>query len=208
MAQPKATKVRPCKKHVIDENGEKISTKALDPVAVKADQVVEKAFRIIGKLPEKIEVDKVRIVDLMNEYDEYVATIYNTDVVPDSDISVIDFAEKRKIEIKFTTYIDVDDRMKLALSLMKEFIDEKLKKVEDDDLKKLFKMQVKINIETITVQTLIQYKKYDFADERWKKAMTIINDSLKITKKKPYLRIYEKDTDTKSWKSVTLSWNN
>jgi len=50
---------------------------------------------------------------------------------------------------------------------------------------------------------ILALRRYDITDDKWRRAMQAISDSLEVAETKPYLRIYERQTDG-SYKRLNL----
>lgn len=56
----------------------------------------------------------------------------------------------------------------------------------------------------ISVSRIMDLRTYDIADERWKKAMNIIADSIRIQATITYLRVQQRIGDTEQYKPIAL----
>ncbi len=56
----------------------------------------------------------------------------------------------------------------------------------------------------INTANVLGLRRINIVDGNWAKAMEAINDAIRITTSKLYIRFYERDTPTSPWKSVSL----
>lgn len=56
----------------------------------------------------------------------------------------------------------------------------------------------------VNIKRILSLRKFDFDDERWKKAMEAISDSLSVVGSRVYVRVYERIEGTEQWKQIPL----
>ncbi len=58
--------------------------------------------------------------------------------------------------------------------------------------------------QNIRVQQVLGLRRFNISDERWKRAMTAISESIQIIGSKSYVRFYERIDNTQHWRQITL----
>lgn len=124
---------------------------------------------------------------------------------------------KGKGNVSFTSY---DGRLKVQLSVgeflsfgpelqaAKCLIDECLTDWTTDsrtELKTIVTDAFRVNKEgRLDPDRILALRRYEFADERWKRAMTAISDSVRVTRSKEYLRFYRRPAPDRDFVQVPL----
>lgn len=124
---------------------------------------------------------------------------------------------KGKGNVGFTSY---DGTLKVQLSIgeflsfgpelqaAKALIDECLTDWTSDsrtELKTIVTDAFRVNKEgNLDPDRILSLRRYEFADERWKRAMSAISDSVRVTRSKEYLRFYRRPAPDRDFVQVPL----
>lgn len=119
-------------------------------------------------------------------------------------LTLMSFDGRYKIVRAIGDFFIFDERLKIAKTLIDECFNEwtvdsgkELKTMVND----AFDVDKQGNV---NAQRILTLRKYDIADERWKKAMTAINESLSVASSRTYIRLYERVGDNNQWKQIPM----
>ena len=188
----------------IDGKGDAIPVKYIDPIDKKRDRMVnrlvKKATDISGRLSDLSEQIDAETEKFMNEaeakYDMKIRT-------EKGNKQFTDFSNTMKIELKMANFIDFDERLQMAKSLIDECI-KKWSGESDDKIRILvehaFKVDKKGNLDK---RRILGLKNLRIKDDDWKKAMKLIGESVTVVSRKRYVKFSVKD-DKGNWVHVPL----
>ena len=119
-------------------------------------------------------------------------------------ICLVSYDGRYKVVRAIAENLSFDERLQVAKSLIDECIHEwsggsrpELQVLIND----AFQVDKKGNVNS---KRILSLRKFDIEDERWRKAMTAINDSLTVESSRSYLRVYERVGNTDQWKQIPL----
>lgn len=119
-------------------------------------------------------------------------------------VSLVSYDGRYKVVRAIAENLSFDERLQVAKSLIDECIHEwsggsrpELQVLIND----AFQVDKKGNVNT---KRILSLRKFDIEDERWRKAMTAINDSLTVESSRSYLRVYERVGNTDQWQQIPL----
>ena len=188
----------------IDGKGDAIPVKYIDPIDKKRDRMVnrlvKKATDISGRLSDLSEQIDAETEKFMNEaeakYDMKIRT-------EKGNKQFTDFSNTMKIELKMANFIDFDERLQMAKSLIDKCI-KKWSGESDDKIRILvehaFKVDKKGNLDK---RRILGLKNLRIKDDDWKKAMKLIGESVTVVSRKRYVKFSVKD-DKGNWVHVPL----
>ena len=85
--------------------------------------------------------------------------------------------------------ITFNEQIQVAKQLIDEYLDE-LTKDSNPELKTIVSAAFRLRQGRIDVKSVLKLREYNINDERWKKAMDIIDDAKQIVSTKKCLRLY------------------
>ena len=119
-------------------------------------------------------------------------------------VTLISFDGRYKIIRQMQESITFDERLQAAKELIDECI-QSWSKGSNVNIKVLVKDAFQVDQQgKISTGRVLGLRRHDIDDERWKLAMQAINDSMTVAKTKPYVRLYERDPDTREYFSIPL----
>ena len=188
----------------IDAKGDAIPPKYIDPIDKKRDKVVVKIIKKAEKLSKQIAKFKEEVFNEINAYLTWVEEQYNTTATTQKgNKQLSDFSNVYRVEILVSNIIEFDERLQIAKNLIDECI-ENWSNGADDKIKTLvehaFKVDKKGNLDK---QRILGLKNLKIKDAKWKEAMTIIEDSMRIVSKKRYVRFSKRDASG-SWQTIPI----
>jgi hypothetical protein len=119
-------------------------------------------------------------------------------------ISLVSFDGRYKVLRAISDQLVFDERLQAAKVLIDGCINE-WSTGSRDELRALINDAFQVDragkIDTARVLSL---RRIDIKDERWKKAMEAISDSLQVAATRSYIRVYERVGNTDDYKQITL----
>jgi len=178
----------------IDAKGDAIPPKYIDPVDKKRDVLVEKLIRKAVKLSKALAEFKEEAFDEIEKYLSWVKEKYGVNLYTDKgNKQLSNFSNTQRIDVLVASIVEFDERIAMAKQLIDECIHE-WSGGANDKIRMLvehaFKVDKKGNLDK---QRILSLKQLKINDKKWKRAMELINDSLKIVNKRRYIRFLVKN---------------
>ena len=188
----------------IDSKGDAIPPKYIDPVEKKRDQLVEKLICQAKKLNKQIVKFKTATLADIEKYLDEVEKMYGVKVKTKEGNKILaSFSNTEKVMVKINKFIDFDERLSIAKTLIDECIT-RWSKGADDKIKLLVEDAFKVDKQgNLDKERILSLRKIKIKSKDWQKAMEIIADSVKVVGKRTYLVFLIKDVKG-VWESITL----
>ena len=188
----------------IDAAGQPVPPKYVNPVDKKRDALVERLHKAATDLNKRLSVFRRKVLDDVEKYLSDLETHYDVEArTKEGNKMLSNFSNNIRMEVRINKFIEFDERLALAKSIIDDCI-RKWSKGSDDKIKALvmdaFKVDKKGNIDRDRVLGL---KKLNIKDKDWAKAMEIIYDSIVVVGSRAYLRFSTKDENGR-WETIPL----
>lgn len=109
-----------------------------------------------------------------------------------------------KVQVSVADFIQFGPQLQVAKGL----IDECIKEWGDgsnDNIQALVNHAFRVDkANQVNTQAILGLRRLDIRDDKWKRAMDAITDSMKVIASKQYIRFYRRDSVESSWKAVPL----
>ena len=119
-------------------------------------------------------------------------------------ISLLSFDGRYRVSRAVSETYVFDERLQVAKAL----VDECLQEWSGDsrpELKMLINDAFQVDrAGQVNVKRIMSLRKFNIDDERWKKAMEAINDSLNVLESRIYLRVHERIENSDQWRQIPL----
>jgi hypothetical protein len=119
-------------------------------------------------------------------------------------VTLYSYDGRYKIIRAISENIRFDERLQAA----KKLIDECLNDWTSDsrsELRTIVQDAFRVDhAENLRVQQILSLRRYEIEDERWKRAMTAISDSIQVVGSKSYVRVYERVANTTEYRQIPL----
>lgn len=119
-------------------------------------------------------------------------------------VSLITFDGRYKVVRQIAEHIQFDERLQAA----KELIDDCIREWTEgssDKIKALINEAFQVDKEgNVNTGRILGLRSLAIEDPKWSEAMRAIVDSIRITGSKPYIRLYERDTETGEYRAISL----
>ncbi len=110
----------------------------------------------------------------------------------------------KKIAVASSDFIAFNERTALVQQLLEEYV---LQITENSgvEIKEIVARALQVDKEgNFSASKLLPLLQYEFDNETWKKAMSILKESIYVTKAKSYIRFYERDPITNEFILIPL----
>lgn len=171
------------------------------------DELLEKLMNEAMLVQKDLKEFKDNANEQIENYYELLLQEYDVDAKGRSkkgNLNLENFSSTYKIQIAMSECLSFDEKLNIA----KAKIDEYLNDVTKDSpaeirtlITKAFEVDKKGNIDSKKIFAL---KSYEISDERWIKAMNIIDESKQVSHIKPYIRFYARKSTEEPWNNVKL----
>ncbi|HHB8351540.1 TPA: DUF3164 family protein [Klebsiella pneumoniae] len=189
----------------VDAKGALIPEKLLKPIDKVRDalvgEIVTKAIEL-NKLMADFKAmafsDIAAFVDL--SANEYGVTVGGKK----GNVTLFTFDGRYKIQRAMADRMQFDERIQAAKALIDECLNEWTENASKE-IKAIINRAFDVDKEgKISVSAVLSLRRYEFDDERWKKAMVIIGESLQVLNTSSYIRIYERVGDNGQYRPIPL----
>lgn len=119
-------------------------------------------------------------------------------------ISLLSFDGCRKVNVAISENITFDESLQVAKDKLDDLLLE-WSNGANENIRIIIMDAFKVDQEgKISVTRLLELRRYEVQDERWKDAMNIISNSVVIAGSKSYIRFYERETPESEWCAISL----
>lgn len=200
-----ATNIEIPEGYVEDAKGRLVPREMVKEIDIIRDEMIMNLVPQAIELSEALRKFKIAAFGDILDFSDLSESLYHKKVGGNKgNANLFTYNGKFKIERSVNDLLEFDERLQTAKNLIDECINDWSSDAKDE-LKILvegvFEVDKKGNVNT---KRILELRKYNIEDERWKTAMTAIADSLKIIGSKSYVRIYER-TDDGKWQNIPLS---
>ena len=173
------------------------------------DDAVQKILGYAQELHDQINRFKANVHDDLATLMDLLAEQYGITkrgARGKGNMSFMSFDGLKKVQVQIAEHIDFGNELQIA----KHIIDELIKEwaaTEGTKKEIIALVQHAFQVDKqgrINRANLFALRKIEITDARWKDAMQAINDSIRITGSKSYLRFYKRATTQDAWEAVTI----
>ncbi len=156
------------------------------------NEIVDQAKGLAGTIANF----KVKTLQDVQAFVELSAEKYNAKLGGRvGNVTLTSFDGRYKVVRSIDEHQIFDERLQAAKALVDECITE-WSAGSRAELRTLINGAFQVDKQgRLNVNRILSLRRLDIADERWQQAMTAIGESLQTVGSKPYLRIYERQTD-------------
>jgi len=187
-----------------DPAGEFVPPKYIKTIDKRRDKLVEDLIQIAEEVSIKIAELKKLTLEGVDDHLAWIEKEYKIDQKTKEGNKVLsNFSMDKKVEIKIHKFVDFDERLNAAKSLIDDLI-VKWSKGADEKLVVLVNEAFKTDGRgRLDKNRILSLRKLDFKEKEWKKAMELIADSVQVSGKRAYTKFWRK-TDKDTWETITL----
>jgi hypothetical protein len=192
----------------IDATGKQVPLAYVPAIPRKRDELVEKHFKTVLGLHEKMIAAKAALDKGINEY---VAFLRQQEGLKGEgwkgNLELTNFSGNRQIEVSINEVIEFDERLKLA----KERIDICLKKWSKDGNDRLRVIVTEaFNVEKkgkVNTKQLLRLLTLNLNDSEWEAAMDLVRESINVAGTRRYIKLNRRPNRDAKWESLNLNFS-
>ena len=119
-------------------------------------------------------------------------------------VTLMSYDGRYKILRAISELIKFDERLQAAKSLIDECLNDWTSEAPSE-LRAIVQDAFRVDqAQNIRVQQVLGLRRFSIEDERWKRAMTAISESIQIVGSKSYVRFYQRIGNTNKWHQIPL----
>ncbi len=190
--------------HWIDGKGDAVPPRYVKKYDKRRDALVMKLFKQAKLVSGRLIQLKQLAFDDIEKFLRDAEKMYGMTVRTAGGNKILtDFSNTLKIEVKVNKVIDFDERLQMA----KAIIDDCLKRWSeggDDKIKLVVGQAFKVDEKgKLDRNRILDLRSIDIKEKEWKKAMELINESIRVVGRRTYISFWEKREDG-AWCVVPL----
>ncbi|NQV14494.1 DUF3164 family protein [bacterium] len=192
----------------LDARGKAIPPKYIKPIDKKRDALVERVVK--RSLQAQKSLQKIKE---QNFKDVMAFLFYEADTLgvkrksKKGNLQFTNFSGDKRFDISVNDILEFDEQIHFAKELIDECLNDwsdgarhELKVIVDDvfDVDKKGKMDK---------EGILALRKHNFRDKRWKKAMELISDSVRVVGSRKYTKAQTRGTPEDEFKTINLNYS-
>ena len=178
-----------------DSRGAWMPESSIKPQDILKDDLVESAADKIVDMRDKMKQLNQEIKDEIRAYIELIGEKYGVKLKGNKgNITLTSYDGKTRIVISISESIYLDENVIAAKELIDEYLEDEIKDASFD-IKQLVTSAFRVKQGVLDVRSILKLRSLRIDDERWKKAMDIIADSIVVKSSKSCLRLYKQNAE-------------
>ncbi len=193
----------------LDAKGTPVPEKYVPIMDKKRDAMVESVFKKVEKLSDQMAKCKVEVVKALDKYLDELAKDNRIKEGWKGNILLANFAGDQVIERNSSDLIAFDEKLQMVKTQVDKWISERMKDA-DSDLAKVISQAFNVDKRgRVNTAMLLKLLHLDIEDPMWKKAMTLLKESIIVKSTKTALIFRRKVlTDSgETWQNIILNFN-
>lgn len=193
----------------LDAKGTPVPEKYVPVMDKKRDAMVESVFKKVEKLSDQMAKCKVEVVKALDKYLDELAKDNRIKEGWKGNILLANFAGDQVIERNSSDLIAFDEKLQMVKTQVDKWISERMKDA-DSDLAKVISQAFNVDKRgRVNTAMLLKLLHLDIEDPMWKKAMTLLKESIIVKSTKTALIFRRKAvTDSgETWQNIILNFN-
>lgn len=193
----------------LDAKGTPVPEKYVPVMDKKRDAMVESVFKKVEKLSDQMAKCKVEVVKALDKYLDELAKDNRIKEGWKGNILLANFAGDQVIERNSSDLIAFDEKLQMVKTQVDKWISERMKDA-DSDLAKVISQAFNVDKRgRVNTAMLLKLLHLDIEDPMWKKAMTLLKESIIVKSTKTALIFRRKVlTDSgETWQNIILNFN-
>lgn len=188
-----------------DAKGNLVPVEAIKAAHLLEDETVRKISGYARDLSDQVSRFKQHTFDDLAAFEALLAQEYGGKVGgAKGNKTFMTFDGLQKVLVQVQDRIDFGPQLQVAKGLL----DECFREWSDDsraEVRAIFTDAFNVDkAGQIDRSRIFLMLRYDFADERWQRAMQAIRDAMRVVGSKIYVRCYERDRPDAEWRAVTI----
>ena len=193
----------------LDDRGRPVPEQYIPATDKKRDQLVERTFKKVVKLSEKIAETKCEIVGSIDKYLDELAKENRVRENWKGNILLQNFDKSLCIERRIDDNIGFDEKLQMVKTIVDKWIAGRLDGI-DENLGKVITQAFNVDKQgRVNTAMLMKLLHLEIEDSEWKKAMRMLKESVIVKSSKQsinFKRKVKKDSG-EVWETVVLNFN-
>lgn len=193
----------------LDDRGRPVPEQYIPATDKKRDQLVERTFKKVVKLSEKIAETKCEIVGSIDKYLDELAKENRVRENWKGNILLQNFDKSLCIERRIDDNIGFDEKLQMVKTIVDKWIAGRLDGI-DENLGKVITQAFNVDKQgRVNTAMLMKLLHLEIEDSEWKKAMRMLKESIIVKSSKQsinFKRKVKKDSG-EVWETVVLNFN-
>ena len=192
---------------MIDAQGRYVPVENIRTVDVLRDEAIRSFFDDIIKAGEEIAALKKKVFKTVDDFLDLSASQYGVvQKASRGNITLRTYNGEYVVKLTSQEYLEFDEQLQVAKDLIDECL---LKWCEGANaslaafVKDAFRVDRKGRLDS---RRILELRKYDIDDDRWKEAMDAISNSVRVAGSRRYVRFYRINDEGKEV-PVFVNWN-
>ena len=177
-------------KYYLKSDGSLVPETQVKDIDKLRDQVVQKAAENLMDLKTRMIQEKAAVIEDILEFMDVSAEQYGVKLGGEKgNLTLTSIDGNVRLEYKNNDSITFNEQILVAKQLMDEYLDD-LTKDSNPELRTIVSAAFRLRQGRIDVKSVLRLREYNISDERWRKAMDVIDDAKQIISTKKSLRLY------------------
>lgn len=191
----------------INQRGEAVHKELIRADERLKDELVEKLIKRAEEKEKELSLFKTETNEQIDDFFELLLQNYGVDAKKSSkkgNLTLENFSGTKKVQVAVAETLTFDEKLNIAKIKIDEFLTDITKDAGPTIrtlVNKAFEVDKKGNIDSKKIFALRQY---EITDKRWLEAMTIIDESKRVSHVKPYIRFYARESIEDSYELIKL----
>ena len=193
----------------LDDRGRPVPEEYVPASDKKRDALVERTFKKVLKLAEKLAETKIEIVGSIDKYLDELAKENKVRENWKGNILLQNFDKSLCIERRIDDNIGFDEKLQMVKTIVDKWVAGRLNGI-DENLSKVITQAFNIDKQgRVNTAMLLKLLHLEIEDSEWKKAMRMLKESIivKSTKQSINFRRKVKKDSGEIWETVILNFN-
>ena len=191
--------------YMADAQGRLVPLAMVKDIDKIRDELVKKMVAKAHEVKALLSVFKTAAFDEIEQFIALSASDYDTELGGNKgNVTLMSFDGRFRVSRAVAENFVFDERLQVAKELIDQCLNEWTAQ-SGPELKALVNDAFQVDrMGNVNAKRILSLRKFNIDDERWKKAMAAINDSLTVAGSREYVRIYERVPGTDSWSQIPL----
>lgn len=177
-------------KYYLKSDGSLVPETQVKDIDKLRDQVVQKAAENLMDLKTRMIQEKAAVIEDILEFMDVSAEQYGVKLGGEKgNLTLTSIDGNVRLEYKNNDSITFNEQIQVAKQLIDDYLDD-LTKDSNPELRTIVSAAFRLRQGRIDVKSVLRLREYNISDERWRKAMDVIDDAKQIISTKKCLRLY------------------
>lgn len=191
----------------INQRNESVHPDLIRPNEKLKDEMVEKLIEKAKAMRKAVFEFRKAAEEDVESYFALLLQEYGMDEKSRSkkgNLTLENFSSTARVEIRIQETLTFDEKLQVAKLKVDEFLDD-VTKESSPTIRTLVTKAFEVDKEgKIDAKKIFALKSYDISDPRWVEAMGIIDESKKVSHRKPYIRFYDRESVEDSFQNIAI----